>query len=218
MMGWMLLNLSFLAKHIEINNGVSISMALYQLFANFYILDYFWFEVYMTSTWDIVAEHYGLMLVWGDYVWIPFAFSVQNWFLYDSNERISAPLIILSILLFVIGFTIFRVTNKQKHDFKHGQYKEKWGKKPETVGGKLLISGFWGYARHMNYLGDILLALSFSLPCGFNSIFPYLYPIYLTALLLHREMRDEQRCKEKYKELWTAYCKKVPYHIVPYVY
>ncbi len=35
----------------------------------------------------------------------------------------------------------------------------------EAVGGKLLYSGWWGLARHINYLGDIILGIAYSLPC-----------------------------------------------------
>ena len=35
-----------------------------------------------------------------------------------------------------------------------------------TAGSKLLISGWWGTARHFNYFGDWLMALAWSLPCG----------------------------------------------------
>jgi len=34
----------------------------------------------MTSTWEIIAEHFGFMLVWGDFVFIPFYFSLQTWY------------------------------------------------------------------------------------------------------------------------------------------
>ncbi len=33
-------------------------------------------------------------------------------------------------------------------------------------GSRLLISGWWGYVRHPNYLGDILMAVAWSLTCG----------------------------------------------------
>lgn len=35
-----------------------------------------------------------------------------------------------------------------------------------TSDGKLLISGWWGWLRHPNYLGDILMHFAFALPCG----------------------------------------------------
>ncbi|KAH9738434.1 Delta(14)-sterol reductase [Citrus sinensis] len=76
MMGWLLINLSVLAKSIQ-DGTLCRSMILYQLFCAAYILDYFIYEEYMTSTWDIIAERLGFMLVFGDLVWIPFTFSIQ---------------------------------------------------------------------------------------------------------------------------------------------
>lgn len=108
--------------------------------------------------------------------------------------------------------------------------------------------GWRGIARHCNYLGDLLLALSFSLPCGIrwrninppsvlfiwtkfqvwspilrivlicSSPVPYFYPIYLLILLVWRERRDEARCAEKYREIWAEYRKLVPWRILPYIY
>lgn len=38
---------------------------------------------------------------------------------------------------------------------------------PGAHGGKrLLVSGWWGLCRHPNYLGDLIMALTWSLPCG----------------------------------------------------
>lgn len=38
-------------------------------------------------------------------------------------------------------------------------------------------------ASHINYLGDLLLALAYSLPCGFSRFGPYFYPFNLLVLL-----------------------------------
>lgn len=116
------------------------------------------------------------------------------------------------------GFAIFRGTNSQKHRFKTEPDALIWGKPPVTVGGKLLASGFWGLARHLNYTGDLLLALSFSIPCGLPSSLAYFYLIYLLLLTVHREKRDDDRCALKYKALWDEYCKLVPYRMLPLVY
>jgi delta14-sterol reductase len=217
MMGWLFLNLSFLAEHVKQTGSISVSMALYQIFTAIYVLDYFWNETYMLSTWDIIAEHYGLYLVWGDYVWIPFTFTIQNWFLLKSSS-LHPALAACTVLLFVCGYIVFRMANKQKHDFKHNPQGLIAGKPPRVIGKSLLCSGFWAYSRHPNYLGDIFLAFSYSLPCSYTAITAYLYPIYLTALLIHRERRDEERCSAKYGEDWKRYRTEVPYRIVPYLY
>lgn len=44
------------AKHFELVGHISTAMLLYQLFSLFYIVDYFYHEEFMTSTWDIIAE------------------------------------------------------------------------------------------------------------------------------------------------------------------
>ncbi|XP_052172043.1 delta(14)-sterol reductase [Diospyros lotus] len=217
MMGWLLINLSVLAKSAQDSN-LSQSMILYQLFCALYILDYFFYEEYMTSTWDIIAEKLGFMLVFGDLVWIPFTFSIQGWWLLSNKVELTTAAIIANCIVFLIGYWVFRGANMQKHVFKKNPKAPIWGRPPKVIGGKLLASGYWGIARHCNYLGDLLLASSFSLPCGISSPVPYFYPIYLLILLIWRERRDEARCAEKYKEVWAEYRKVVPWRILPYVY
>lgn len=217
MMGWLLINLSLIAKTVQ-DGSLSKSMILYQLFCGLYVLDYFVHEEYMTSTWDIIAERLGFMLVYGDLVWIPFTFSIQGWWLLSNKVELTTAAVIANCLVFIIGYMVFRGANKQKHIFKKDPKALIWGLPPKVIGGKLLASGYWGIARHCNYLGDLLLALSFSLPCGISSPIPYFYPIYLLILLIWRERRDEARCASKYREIWAEYCRLVPYRILPYVY
>ncbi|KAL8152312.1 hypothetical protein V2J09_010072, partial [Rumex salicifolius] len=217
MLGWLLINLSILFKCIY-EGQLSQSMILFQTFNAFYIMDYFFHEEYMTSTWDIIAERLGFMLVFGDLLWIPFTFSIQGWWLLKNNVELTTAGIVANCLVFFFGYKVFRGANKQKHIFKKDPKAPIWGQAPKVIGGKLLASGYWGIARHCNYLGDLLLALSFSLPCGISSPVPYFYPIYLLILLIWRERRDEARCAQKYKEVWAEYCKLVPYRILPYVY
>ncbi|BAT09452.1 delta(14)-sterol reductase [Oryza sativa Japonica Group] len=217
MMAWLFINLSLFAKSY-LAGSANLSVILYQFFCAWYIVDYFVHEEFMTSTWDIIAERLGFMLVFGDLVFIPFTFTIQGWWLLRNKVELSLLAAVVNCFIFVIGYLVFRGANKQKHIFKKNPKALIWGKPPKLVGGKLLVSGYWGIARHCNYLGDILLALSFSLPCGTSSVIPYFYPTYLFILLIWRERRDEARCSEKYKEIWVEYCKLVPWRIFPYVY
>src|SRR4029079_9357967 len=90
-----------------------------------------------------------------------------------------------------------------------------WGKPAETIGGKILVSGFWGIGRKLNYSGEILVYWSFTLLSGTQSIVPYLLPLWLLGLLTHRAWRDDKRCREKYGELWEAYCRKATFTMIP---
>ncbi|CAM6113683.1 unnamed protein product [Calypogeia fissa] len=218
MIGWQLIGLSIMAKQYEDQGYISLSMALFQGFSFIYIMDYFWYEEYMTSTWDIIAENFGFMLVMGDLVWIPFTFTIQAWWLLRNQVELTRVAATADVVIFVTGYCVFRGANKQKHIFKKDPKALIWGEAPKVIGGKLLVSGYWGIARHCNYLGDLLVAFSFSLPCGFSSPVPYFYPVYLLILLLWRERRDEAKCRDKYKEVWEEYCNAVPWRIFPKLY
>ncbi|KAL5206404.1 hypothetical protein ABZP36_034613 [Zizania latifolia] len=77
MMAWLFINLSLFAKSY-LSGSVNLSVILYQFFCAWYIVDYFVHEEFMTSTWDIIAERLGFMLVFGDLVFIPFTFTIQG--------------------------------------------------------------------------------------------------------------------------------------------
>jgi delta14-sterol reductase len=118
MMGWLLLNISIAAKQWQQLGQVTGRMMLTQLLMNGYILDYFWHERKMTTTWDIVAEHFGLMLIWGDLVFIPFVFSVPAWCLLYDRRPLSILLAVATLLTALVGGWIFRSANSQKDAFK----------------------------------------------------------------------------------------------------
>jgi protein-S-isoprenylcysteine O-methyltransferase Ste14 len=89
----------------------------------------------------------------------------------------------------------------------------------ETERGKrLLLSGYWGMARHVNYLGDWIIAVSFGLCAGFGSVIPYFYPLWFALLLVTRERRDDRWCARKYGADWDRYKERVPWRIVPGIY
>jgi hypothetical protein len=62
------------------------------------------------------------------------------------------------------------------------------------------------------------MSISWSLPTGFSTPLTYFYPAYFAVLLIHRDMRDEEKCAAKYKDAWKLYCQRVQYRIIPYIY
>eukprot|EP00168_Porphyra_purpurea_P004744 TRINITY_DN15748_c0_g1_i1.p2 TRINITY_DN15748_c0_g1~~TRINITY_DN15748_c0_g1_i1.p2 ORF type:complete len:224 (-),score=84.06 TRINITY_DN15748_c0_g1_i1:28-699(-) len=203
MVGWLLLNLSFAYAQATGGGGLTGRMALYQALAAAYIVDYFVHEPAMTSTWDIIAERFGLMLVWGDYVFIPFGFSVQLWYLLPTGGAAALPPLhpaaaAATVALFGAGAAAFRGANSQKHAFKADPKAPVWGRPPVTLaGGRLLASGWWGLARHVNYTGDLAIAAALCAPVGGGGGGGYFYFVYLLLLTVHRERRDDRRCAGK---------------------
>jgi protein-S-isoprenylcysteine O-methyltransferase Ste14 len=223
LIGWVLIDLSLAAEQAQRNDNVlTIPMLLVVGFQFFYVADYFWHEEAILSTWDIKREKLGWMLVWGNLVWVPFIFTLQAHYLmshtHDLPWSASAGIIVLN----VAGYAMFRGANWQKHRFRQNPDAPIWGQHPDYIrtqyGTLLLASGWWGIARHMNYLGDLMMALAWCLPCLFESPLPYFYFVYFVILLVHRERRDHQACREKYGRDWDEYCRRVRWRILPYVY
>lgn len=138
----------------------------------------------------------------------------------------------LAVLLFgLVGYYIFRSTNHQKDLFRRTEGScSIWGRKPTFIEclyrsadgvvhrSKLMTSGFWGVARHLNYTGDLMGSLAYCAACGFGHMLPYFYIVYMTILLVHRCVRDEHRCSSKYGKDWKCYTDAVPYRLIPGVF
>ncbi|XP_023369664.1 lamin-B receptor [Otolemur garnettii] len=223
LIGWVVINLVMLLAEMKVQERTapSLAMILVNSFQLLYVVDALWNEEALLTTMDIIHDGFGFMLAFGDLVWVPFIYSFQAFYLVKHPNEVSWPMASLIIVLKVCGYVIFRCANSQKNAFRKNPSDPKLAhlKTIHTSTGKsLLVSGWWGFVRHPNYLGDLLMALAWSLPCGFNHILPYFYVIYFTMLLVHREARDENHCKKKYGLAWEKYCQRVPYRIFPYIY
>jgi len=206
------------------NPGVYLHTALFA----FFVLDYLFFERVHLYTYDLFAERMGFKLGWGCLVFYPYFYPVGLW----GTAHLGKPEFIAelgwlwllsSAVLFFSGWMLARGANMQKYLFKRFPDRAFLGwMKPETVGGgnrQLLCSGFWRLSRHVNYLGEILMATGLALALGhLTSPWPWLYPLYYVLLLVPRERDDDRRCAEKYGASWEKYRRKVPRRIVPGLY
>ena len=102
--------------------------------------------------------------------------------------------------------------------FKADPQAKIWGKPAEALGGKLLVSGFWGIGRKLNYTGELCMYYAWTLPTGFRSVIPYLLPLWLTLFFPHRAWRDEQRCQAKYGDLWLTYKRRAKFRMIPFIF
>lgn len=227
---WTLINISFASVQYVHLGHVTNSMLLVNLFQILYVVYFFWKEAWYLKTIDIHHDHFGWMLAWGDCVWLPYMYTLQGLFLVFHPVELSFSYAAFVLLMGLTGFYIFASANNQKDTFRHSNGKSKiWGSSAEyipcsyvTLDGakresKLLLSGWWKVTRHMNYTGDLLLSFAYSLACGTTYLFPYFYFVFLSILLIHRCIRDEKRCSDKYGSAWQQYCHKVPYRLVPFI-
>lgn len=221
LIGWVLINLALLVQEVELRGSPSLAMWLVNGFQLLYVGDALWHEEAVLTTMDITHDGFGFMLVFGDLVWVPFTYSLQAQFLLYHPQPLGLPTALVICLINAIGYYIFRGANSQKNTFrKNPSDPSVAGLEtiPTATGKRLLVSGWWGMVRHPNYLGDLIMALAWSLPCGLSHLLPYFYFFYFFMLLVHREARDEQQCLQKYGRAWQEYCRRVPYRIIPYIY
>ncbi len=216
--------LSFTAHHLMLyGNNASAGFILSAGLLTYFIIDYLIFEEVHLYTYDLFAERIGFKLGWGCLVFYPYFYSIFLWSTAGlPDPHTSKWKLMLYCLIFFTGWILSRGANLQKYFFRKYPGRTFLWIVPEMIsdGGKtLLVNGFWGISRHVNYLGEILMGTGIILCTGYPGlILPWLYPLYYALLLFSRQKADNERCALKYGELWKRYEKKVPYRIIPFIY
>jgi hypothetical protein len=217
--------LSFAAHHWTLHGeDPSPGVFLYVALFSFFVTEYLNFEEVHLYTYDFMAERVGFKLGWGCLVFYPFFYPVGLWGLAEApNPHTPAALLVLYGATFLAGWMLSRGANLQKFHFKRDPVAKAFGLlDPRAISGggrHVLSGGFWGLSRHINYLGEILMATGLALSLGYPlSLAPWLYPLYYVALLFPRQADDDRRCAERYGPLWDEYCRRVPWRIIPYLY
>ena len=218
LIGLGVLNVAFAWVQYEQLGHLTTQMLAYQLFWWAYLFTHYWIEDNVLSMWDVIAERFGFMLLWGDLVLVPFFYSLAGWYMLRNSESMPLWQVLAIAALHIVGLWIFRESNAQKNRFKQDPSTKIWGKPAEALGGKLLVSGWWRIGRKINYTGEIMVYSSFALCTGFESLIPYVLPLWLCGLLSHRAWRDEQRCAAKYGELWREYSRIAKFRMIPFLY
>ncbi|KAG2417974.1 hypothetical protein HFD88_001074 [Aspergillus terreus] len=247
LLGWTILNLSNMAHQYRTYGYLTNSIILSTAFQAFYVLDGLYMEPAVLTTMDVIMDGFGYMLSFGHLVWVPFVYNFQTRYLATFPLELDTTNILLILAVTGVGYWIFRGANNQKNRFRTGDPRMAHIKYIQTSSGsKLMVSGWWGVARHINYLGDWLMSWSYSLPTGLagytiiesiNSagevqkqaiqtpevrgrgiFFTYFFLLYFGLLLLHRERRDEEKCKRKYGADWDIYTSIVRSRIIPGIY
>ncbi|CDK28379.1 unnamed protein product [Kuraishia capsulata CBS 1993] len=214
---WGLLDLSCLYHQYKTTGTIYDSMAVVVALQWFYILDAVPNEEGLLTMMDITTDGFGFMLAFGDLTWVPFTYSLQARYLALTPLQLGYKFILVIVSIMALGYYIFSSANSQKSKFRAGKLPQ-MKSISTTRGTKLLCEGWWGLSQHINYFGDILIALSWCLPTRTETLLTYFYIIYFSSLLIHRQTRDEAKCRAKYGKAWEEYERQVPYKIIPYVY
>jgi 7-dehydrocholesterol reductase len=224
---WHLMNVSHGIYGSNMNNPTSIIICVLQLI---YILDWAWNERWYLYTIDMQHDRLGFYLGFGGITWMVTTYTAYGFYTSRSVTTPSNLVIIAAIVLYLGGYALMRISNNQKETFRRHPQNLIWGKRPKylianykTVDGHhrqntLLLSGFWGWSRHFNYIGDLLLCISLSILCDYTSVGAHIYTFQMFGLLYVRAHRDDLRCQLKYGSDWSLYKTANPYLLIPGIY
>jgi len=191
-------------------------------------------EELIITTWDMYFEKWGFMLIFWNLAGVPLTYCHCTLYLanhhpdtYHWNKYALGALFV--VYLFV--YWVWDTTNSQKNRFRAEETGKQvirksfpqlpWQavKNPRVIrtkdGHTILADGWYGKARKIHYTCDLFFALCWGLITGFNSPFPWFYPVFFACMITHRAIRDIQKCRAKYGEAWTEYEKLVPYLFIP---
>jgi delta24(24(1))-sterol reductase len=194
-------------------------------------------EECILTSWDIFYEKWGWLLIYWNLAGVPFVYCYQSVYIMKQGANLQGPSTPVLIFMYIVLFTAYYVWdtgNGQRNTFRmvlNGTWRKRntFPQLPWTVlqnpkymdteaGSKLLIDGWFAYCRKPHYTADVTMALLWGLICGFDSYIPYFYFLFFFGMIVHRNHRDIERCRRKYKQDWVRYCEKVPYAFIPYVY
>ncbi|NUP05961.1 MAG: delta(24(24(1)))-sterol reductase [Polyangiaceae bacterium] len=192
-------------------------------------------EECIPTTWDIFHENFGWYLSFWNLAGVALTYSFQSLYLYHNAPIThSTPYTVICFVMLLGAYWIWDTANSQKNRFRmqlEGTLIKRrtfpqlpWGtlEKPEYLstkaGSKLLVDGWYRYARKIHYTADVVMALSWGLICGFDHFLPYFYFVFFVGMITHRYLRDMKRMREKYGEDFEIYRRRVKYAFIPGVF
>jgi 7-dehydrocholesterol reductase len=228
MMSWSVLLLSFMAKQYETESRVSTALWVTVILQMAYLLRFYYWESGYLASLDVMHDRFGFYICWGICTWLPCVYTSQALYLVVHPRELGLGLASLLVFVGLLALAVTYDADAQRQRVRATEGRcTVWGRRPEVIVARyqtgdgqvrhnlLLVSGWWGVARHFHYLPELMLALAWTVPCGFDHLLPYTYLISLSILLVHRSFRDDQRCRAKYGPFWEEYCARVPWRILP---
>ncbi len=191
-------------------------------------------EHLIVTTWDMYQEKLGFLLIFWNMAGVPMSYCHCTLYLANHDPSTYAWNKYALTVLFVVYLFVYWVwdtANGQKNSFRmmeRGTFVKRktfpqlpWQEvyNPEAIetetGDRILCDGWYGFARKIHYGCDMFFALSWGLITGFNSLFPWFYPVFFCVMIGHRAMRDITRCRRKYGDAWKEYERRVPCLFIP---
>lgn len=200
---------------------LNTAMIIMGLYSTILFLQYIVFQTSLVNSMYTMHEGFGILMSL-IMMALPFFDSVLHRYLFNHPHNLCYPEMAASVILFVAGFYILIRSEYVKAKFRqnpHDPYFAEYDMIPTISGKSLLASGLWGWCRHPNYFGWILVTVAGSLLCGVTCPLAYLYIIWELHIFSVRAYDDGRECERKHGSTsWTRYCQRVRSRLIPYIY
>lgn len=231
MMAWSATFVVFALAQYEIHGSVSSSMIASCVVLVVYLFKFFWWEGGYFQSIDIIHDRFGYYICWGVLVWVPAVYCLVALWLVGHPIEWHPAAAGLMVAAGVLAIWVNYDADAQRQRVRAtGGETTVWGREPKTILAKyttadgvereslLLVSGWWGVARHFHYVPELALAAAWTIPAGFSHFLPWFYWVFLFILLMDRARRDEKKCAAKYGEYWKQYLGQVRWRVLPGIY
>ena len=191
-------------------------------------------EEYIPITWDMYYEKWGFMLIFWNMAGVPLSYCHATIYLASHDPSVyawSRPFLAFLYISYLFTYWVWDTCASQKNNFRASQRgtaiertafpQLPWRKveNPKTIpvpgGDPLFCDGWYAYARKVHYTADMYFALCWALITGFDSPFPWFYPVFFLVMILHRANRDIAKCRERYGQAWADFERRTPYLFIP---
>ncbi|OQR74307.1 lamin-B receptor-like [Tropilaelaps mercedesae] len=149
----------------------------------------------------LIQQGVGFLYVFTALVLMPFCATLPMRYLIEANvpdfPGFVYPAIIMLYLIgmyFMISANTLKLINAR-------------------AGGKTIRFGPYALIRHPNYLGELLIILSWSIPCG-KVLLPYTHLLFVVLLVVCRTIMIEKDTNADYRN----YQQQVRYRILPFIF
>lgn len=202
-----------------------------------YLSTFFWQEAHYVHTIDIIEDRAGFYETWGCLVWVPAVYTLHTRVGLEYGSGLSQNAAWVIFVLGAMAWICNVWANEQRRNFRKNPQRPVCcsSKTPRSVRAEytivvdgesqtrenfLLADGWWGKARHPQYIFDILQSCTWGILGGGVTTMPLalFYPVYIAILLVHRVFRDEKRCTNKYGAGYEEYKSMVASRLVPGVF
>jgi 7-dehydrocholesterol reductase len=235
---WQLAGLSFFYKSYTVHNKIDYGLLFSAISQYVYLFKFFLWEMgYMRSI-DIIVDRAGFEIQWGCLCFVPAVYTLCTRFCVMRPSGLEFPVASCIFVISLVSIALNYASDREREVFRATNGKTLvWGRKPEIIKAEyvsvdpktgkrskkkslLLASGFWGQARHLQYLFELMAAWSWCFLANpfVNGVIPMFYAFFLTYLLIDRANRDSKKCHLKYGKYYEEYVRRVPYKIIPGIY